>query len=187
VGGTTMFTVQTDYWNDMMEKIQETYKTSLTSGQEYQEEFTGFIRDMFKNNHETVVQLQNETRKNVNRMISLSLENIDQFSKVYSDNCEYGTKALQSILEKYNVNNDDLRREVENLWKENINTFHRKVSELTEMINNTQQKNMDMMMDVFHGSIEKEVQNIRKRTEDIREKVTNPEEKTAKTTKTKKS
>jgi hypothetical protein len=178
-----MFTVQTDLWNEMVERIQETYKDSLVAGQKYQDEFSGFISEMFRHNRESIEHMQNETRETINRMMTLSLDNISRFSGILNGNYEHNAKAMRLILDKYNVHNEDLRRELESLWKENTDAFHKNVNELTEMINNTQKQNIDIVMDVFRSTMEKGAKNISKKTEDIREKVTTPEEKKCKKTK----
>jgi hypothetical protein len=162
-----MFATQMNYWNDMMEKIQDSYKTSLTSSQKYQEDFAGFLREMVENNYKTTMNYQKEAQKIAQRMIDSSMDDMGQFSKFYTDNMEFTMKAMNSIAEKYNVKNDEFKKEMEQLWRENTENFRKKMDETVKLMNNTQQKNIDMMFDVFKSFSEKGIQEMNKRMENI--------------------
>jgi hypothetical protein len=162
-----MFTTQMNYWNNMMEKIQENYKTSLTSGQKFQEDFSNFLRDMIENNYKSTMNYQKELQKISQKMIDSSMDDMGQFSKFYSDNLEYTMKAMNSISEKYSIKNDEFKKEMEQVWKENVESFRKKMDETVKMVNNTQQKNVEMMFDVFKSFSEKGMQELSKRMENI--------------------
>jgi hypothetical protein len=162
-----MFKTQMNYWNDMMEKIQENYKASLTSGQGYQDNFSGFLREMVENNYRTMMDYQNELQGITRKMIGSSMDDMNQLSKLYTDNLEYVNKAVNSVAQKYNVNNDEFKNELEQIWKENTEAFRKRLDETIKTVNNTQQKNIDLILDVYKNFSEKSIQELNKRMESI--------------------
>ena len=129
-----MFAAQIDYWNDMMKKVQDTYTTSINSGTTYQKEFAGFLKEMMETTYNINSNFQKEAAQIGNRMTTSSMDQMNRFSRFYTDRMEENFDQVKELMEKHNIKSDDFRKEMEFIWNQNTETFNKQAEEMMSLV-----------------------------------------------------
>jgi len=159
-----VFENQLNYWTKMNEMLLDNYKTSLKAGQDFQESFAGMLKEIMEANVKNTVDMQKELEIVTKRNGELSFENIQKFNKLCHDNMEKGIEIMRSLFEKYNVTNNEFRKEIETLWKDNYEKLEETITEINTTIKSNHEKNVDLIFDILKKST-KEMEKVGQKME----------------------
>ena len=167
---TNMFNTQMNYWNDMMKNVQSAYQTSLKSGVEFQKAFSGLLGEMFETSYSNTMKFQKEMNDIGTKMMDNSNRQFDRFNSFYNGAVEANNKRFQSILNKYCEKNQEMRGEMESLWKDNQEIFRQQVKELSSMVSSNQKENMDELFKMYKDFSDKSMEDMKKKIDEMGKK-----------------
>ncbi len=162
-----MFNTQMNYWNDMMKNVQSAYQTSLKSGVEFQKAFSGLLGEMFESSYSNTMKFQKEMNDISTKMMDNSTRQFDRFNSFYMGAVEANNKRFQSILNKYCEKNQEMRAEMESLWKDNQEIFRQQVKELSTMVSSNQKENMDELFKMYKDFSDRSMEDMKKKIDEM--------------------
>jgi protein-tyrosine-phosphatase len=162
-----MFTAHTNYWNEMMEKMEENYKSSMNAGLKMQNNFVGVMKDIVETNMKYASDFKGRAVKVQDEIIGMTSENSKKIMDMYRENVESGLQAMKALQEKHHINNEEYLKDVENLWKEGMENYKRNLSTLTEMLEGSVKKNSTVMFDWYKEAFEKGMSDFNRRMEEL--------------------
>ncbi len=162
-----MFTAQIDYWNDMMKKVQDAYTGSFNSGAECQREYSRILKEMMDATGNIGGSFHREAVQIGTRMVEGSMDQMSRFSRFYMDRMEENFEQVRDLMEKHNVKNEDFRKELEFIWKENMDTFNKQTQEMMNLVQKTQKDSTEEIFRLYREFSKKGMEEISRRMESM--------------------
>ncbi len=144
-----MFNTQLNYWNQMTDMLQENYKMSLKAGQEFQEGFASMLKEIMEVNMKNTMGLQKEFDKVTKKNVDVSMDMSKKFLELYTGNMKKGLDVMNTLFEKYSVQNVEFRTEMQDMWKENFDILQKKSEEFINTFKANHDKNVDTIFENF--------------------------------------
>lgn len=160
-----MFKAQMKYWNDMMKTAQENFQESMKKGAAQQNAFPGFFKDMMDLNYKTAIDFQKEVVQFNTKMMERSADQMKKINDAQARNFSKTVETMNKLFDQYNVKNDDLRKEMEKLWKESSADSVERLREIMEIVAKAWNEDAEIIMKSYKDNMEAGLEELRRRME----------------------
>jgi len=163
-----MMNATIDYLENVSEMLQKTYKISIDSTSQFQDNFSHMLKDIMNTNSQSIstwqTMYQNEMQKNMKN----SLDMASQVTEFCRETVEKGIEMQRGLFEKYHIENGKFREEMEKLWKDHSEHIEGRMKKFSESTSSNQEKQYQELKSLYTDHMKKTMSDFEKKLKEMK-------------------